>query len=102
MQKNFRTYQLAVSLYRQVSTLRLPIHLRDQLVRAASSAALNTAEGAGRSTPKDQARFFDIAYASTREVQAVLDLAGTVPLHIVQTADSLGAHLYRLRASCRR
>jgi len=45
MLKNFRTYQLAVQLYRQSAVLKLPAHLRDQLLRAASSAALNTAEG---------------------------------------------------------
>ena len=101
MLKDFRTYQLAVTLYRHAATLKLPSHLKDQLVRAASSAALNTAEGAGRTTSKEQARFFDIAYASAREVQAVLDLAGDVPATIKQTADVLGAHLYRLRASCR-
>ncbi len=102
MLSNFRSYQLAVTVYRHAVALKLPAHLKDQLVRAASSAALNTAEGAGRTTPKEQARFFDIAYASAREVQAVLDLHGDVPKALVETADALGAHLYRLRAACRR
>ena len=102
MLKNFRTYQLAVTLYRQTAELRLPAHLADQLRRAAASAALNTAEGAGRISPKDQARFFDIAYASTKEVQAVLDLAGSTDSLAIATADSLAAHLYRLRLAMRR
>jgi len=102
MLKNFRTYQLAVTLYRQTAELRLPAHLADQVRRAAASAALNIAEGAGRISPKDQARFFDIAYASTKEVQAVLDLAGSAGSMAIATADSLAAHLYRLRKATRR
>lgn len=91
-----------MTLYRQATCLKLPSYLKDQLVRAASSAALNIAEGAGRTTAKEQARFFDIAYASAREVQAVLDLSPDAPSAVADTADALGAHLYRLRAACRR
>jgi four helix bundle protein len=102
MLKNFRSYELAVTVYRFAITLKLPCYLKDQLVRAASSVVLNIAEGAGRTTSKEQARFFDIAYASAREVQAVLDLHEDAPEALIQAADCLGAHLYRLRAACRR
>ena len=97
MLKNFGTYQLAVTLYRQAAALKLPAHLRDQILRAAASTALNTAEGGGRISPKDQARFFDIAFASAKEVQAVLDLAVDSNAAIIGTADALAAHLFRLR-----
>ena len=48
--------------------------LSDQLDRASLSAALNIAEGAGRSGPRDQARHYAIARGSAYECLAVLDL----------------------------
>ena len=66
--KNFRTFQLAVDFYRQVQHLKISGPARDQLHRAALSISLNLAEGTGRSTRKDQLRFFHIAMGSTREV----------------------------------
>ena len=48
--------------------------LSDQLDRASLSIALNIAEGAGRSTPRDQARHYAIARGSASECLAVLDL----------------------------
>lgn len=75
MLDNFRTYKLAVKLYREVSTLPMPRHLKDQLLRAASSVVLNLAEGDGKRTSKDRRRFFEIAWGSLQEVTAILDLA---------------------------
>jgi four helix bundle protein len=46
--KNFRTYFLAVNFYKQIKCHKLPKNLGDQLERAASSVALNLAEGYGR------------------------------------------------------
>ena len=100
--KTFRTFQLAVQLYRLATTLKLSAHLRDQLLRAAASAALNIAEGAAKASPRDRARFFEIAYASTREVQAVLALSATVHDAAAQLADALGGSLYRLVQNNRR
>jgi four helix bundle protein len=74
----------------------MPIYLRDQLLRASSSIALNLAEGYGRSTRKDQLRFFHIAMGSLRESQAALDLAPNQHLTLISCADKLGAHLFRL------
>ena len=48
--------------------------LSDQLDRASLSIALNIAEGAGRSGPRDQARHYAIARGSAYECLAVLDL----------------------------
>ena len=64
---DFRTYQLAVRFYHLSAKLNLKGALRSQLDRAASSIALNLAEGRGRRTLKDQKRFFDIAVGSVRE-----------------------------------
>ena len=94
--RNFRTFHLAVNFYRLSSTLKLPRHLADQLSRAAISIALNLAEGRGRSTLKDQLRFFHIALGSVRECQAILILAQLQGSEVWVTLDSLAAHLYQL------
>lgn len=96
MLKNFRTYKLAVEFHHQVRATHFPHYLRDQLLRSSSSIALSLAEGSGRSTAKDQRRFFTIALASLRESQAALDLSPQQYPALVSMADILGAHLYRL------
>lgn len=48
--------------------------LADQLRRAAQSQPLNIAEGAGRRTPADQARFYTHARASAMEAASALDV----------------------------
>src|ERR1051326_3263972 len=47
---------------------------RDQLARAGGSIALNIAEGNGKFSQKDRARFFQIAHGSALECAACLDL----------------------------
>jgi four helix bundle protein len=49
--------------------------LRDQAVRAAQSAALNCAEGAGRASPADKARAFAIARGEAGEAAAAVEIA---------------------------
>ena len=49
--------------------------LADQLVRAARSVPTNIAEGHGRFTPADFARFLTIAHASLSEVDTHLEIA---------------------------
>ncbi len=99
--KNFRTYDLAASFYRQAGSLEVAWHLRDQLLRAASSVALNLAEGRGRTTRPDQVRFFTIALGSLRECQAILDLQALTHTEAAEIADKLGASLYRLIQNAR-
>jgi len=94
--KNFRSYHLAVSCYKLFETVKCASHLKTQLVRAASSVVLNLAEGAGRPNDRDRKRFYGIALASTREVQAILDLIPHAPSSVISAADQLGACLYRL------
>ena len=76
-------------------------HLKEQLSRAASSIVLNLAEGSGRQSPKDQARFFHIAFGSLRECQAILDLAPSSGNSTVVLADNIAAHLYCLIRRCK-
>ncbi|HZU95328.1 MAG TPA: four helix bundle protein [Planctomycetota bacterium] len=49
-------------------------YLADQLQRAATSIALNIAEGAGEFVPKEKARFYRIARRSATESAAVFDV----------------------------
>lgn len=49
--------------------------LTAQLRRASVSVAANIAEGASRSSQKDQSRFFEIAYGSLNEMVTLLQIA---------------------------
>ena len=100
MLKNFRAYQLALDFYRQARCQKLSSDLSSQLTRAASSVALNLAEGHGRQTKADQRRFFTIAFGSLRECQSILDLASSPTPQSVECADILGAHIYKLIKAC--
>jgi len=59
------------------------------------SVALNLSEGDAKLTQKDRARFFNIAYASQREVQTILLIMGNQKL--TNVADKLGAMIYCLQ-----
>ncbi len=76
--------------------MNLPSYLKDQLARAASSAALNLAEGSAKPTPKERARFYSIAFASLRETQSILDLADIDDAALAKQSDHLAACLYKL------
>jgi four helix bundle protein len=91
----FRTYQLSIQFYRACSGLKLPRHLKDQLLRAASSVTLNLAEGHAKPTQADQRKFYYIALGSLRESQAILELS-QVEHDSVSLADHLGASLFKL------
>ena len=82
MLKNFRAFQLAKEFYQICKTLKLPVHLKDQLMRASSSTALNLAESSGERT--------DL------ESQAILELEGINNPTLTHITDQLGAVLYKL------
>lgn len=94
--KTFKTLDLAAQFYNLAKGLRLPSHLRDQMLRASSSIALNLSEGNAKLSPKEKRRFYQIAFGSLRECQTILRLecAGDPRLH--DLADHLGACLYKL------
>ncbi len=71
-------------------------HLREQLLRAASSISLNLSEGNARGSAKDKRNFFQNAYASLRECQTVLKLLKVEDKRVVELADKLGTYLYKL------
>lgn len=67
--------------------------------RAASSVALNLAEGSAKPTKRDQMKFFFIAFGSLRECQAILSLSGVASIDLLDQADHLGACLFKLTRS---
>jgi len=82
-----KAHLLAISCYRvteAVSHRRIP-HIADQLCRAAFSVPTNIAEGTGRDSPEQFARFLEIAIASAREVDYLLLLS--VELGAITTSD---------------
>jgi four helix bundle protein len=87
---------------REAKTIQLPAFLKNQLLRAASSVALNLQEGNGRSSRSERRNYFNIAYASMRETQAVIQLEPQACKKIANLSDRLAAHLYCLRRSLSR
>ena len=66
--------------------------IRDQLKRAAMSIPLNIAEGVGKTSAPDRARFHAIARGSAMECAALLDVcrvAGFVPQQDVEEGKEL-------------
>ena len=94
MTKNFRTYNLALELYKACRKINSRREINDQLWRASLSVCLNLAEGSGKSSLKDRARFYEISLGSLRETQCILQILEKPELEAL--ADKLAAHLFRL------
>ena len=94
--KSFRTFDLAIEFGQLVGSIHLKGHLNDQLQRAASSIALNLAEGNAKGSAKEKRSFFHTALGSLRECQAIFKLAKVEDTVLLGTADALGANLYKL------
>ena len=97
MLHKFETYQLATQLYQSCLKIQAPRYVRDQLLRASLSVVLNLAEGSAKPSAKDRRRFYSISLASTREVQAILQLLSANEAFAL--ADRVGACCYRLTYS---
>jgi four helix bundle protein len=96
MLKDFHAFRLAKSHYQLCKQLKLPHFLKDQLNRASCSVALNLAEGSGKRTPADQARFYFMALGSLRECQAILELEDVQNPELNKTQNQLGAIIFKL------
>ncbi|CAN5463673.1 hypothetical protein BH18VER2_BH18VER2_13420 [soil metagenome] len=57
-----------------LATIAVRAAVKDQLDRASTSTPLNIAEGNGKFSPRDRARFFEIARGSALECAACLDV----------------------------
>ena len=80
MSHRFIALDVAFEFARQLAPVLVALRrrdraLEDQLRRAAASVVLNISEGDGKSSLRDQARFFEIARGSCRETRAALKLA---------------------------
>src|ERR1700730_12056190 len=69
-----RALEVATWSQELIDSLTKKVSTRDQLERSGDSVALNIAEGNGKFSQKDRARFFQIAHGSALESAACLDL----------------------------
>ncbi len=94
--QSFQVYQLALNFHQLCRAAVIPADLRDQLLRASASVALNLAEGSAKPTKRDQRRYYFIAMGSLRESQAALELSANDDQVLHQLADRIGGCLYKL------
>ena len=92
----FKTLDLAIGFDQVASAVELKGHLKDQLIRAASSISLNLSEDNARASARDKRNVFQTAYGSLRECQTIFKLARVACGEAVTLADCLGASLYKL------
>jgi four helix bundle protein len=89
-------YGVALQLLQAVRDAKIrDSYLRDHAMRAAKSACLNSAEGAGRVTRADKARAFTIARGEACEAAACVEIA-------VAAGDADGAALDAVMALANR
>jgi four helix bundle protein len=81
--------------------------LCDQLRRSVISVPSNIAEGSGRTSAKDQAHFFEMAFGSLMEVNCQMDIAcdlgyinQTELLKVEEQVSRVAAMLSGLRRKC--
>ena len=96
MLENFVAYRISREVYWICKELRLPNHLKEQLLKASSSIALNLAEGSGKKTAADQQKFYSIAAGSLRECQAIIDLEKVDNPRLRKLVAQLGAMTFKL------
>ena len=92
--QEFRCLTEATKLYQIAKKQKLKAFMKDQLLRASSSVALNLSEGNARRTQKDRLRMFNIALASLRETQMIAELENLQEL--TKQADKVGGMIYVL------
>lgn len=95
-------YIMAKTLVKDVYSLisNFPVEERyalcDQLRRAVISIPSNIAEGMGRTSPKDQAHFLEIAYGSLLEVQCQLEISLELGYISKEDFDNVDTSIWRV------
>ena len=94
-----RAHRLAVDTHRVLSAVREPgsAATRNQLQRAVASIPSNIAEGAGKRTDPDFARYLDIALGSAKEAENHLLFARDMGWLSSQKYEKLEAELGEIR-----
>ena len=72
--------------------------LCDQLRRAVISVPSNVAEGSGRTSSKDQAHFYEMAFGSLMEVDCQMDIANELGYITHEDLDTLSYQISRVAA----
>jgi four helix bundle protein len=85
--EKFEGYRLSITYWEVILELleKIPpgnFLVKDQVKRAASSIALNIADGCGRSKVEDRKRFYAIARGSAMECAAASDLLVRMQPHL--------------------
>ena len=91
-QTGFIALDLSTTLYLECERLKLKNPIKDQLLRASLSIALDITEGSGRESAKDKKRFYNIAMGSLRETQCLVRIIQNQILE--ERYDHLGALRY--------
>ena len=89
----------AVTVAQRQCWVGLPGEVASQLERAMVSVVANIVEGAGRMSPKDQRRHYQIARGSANEVAGCIEIAalyGTVPSAVVAELHDLLGQVVRM------
>jgi four helix bundle protein len=91
-------YRVALEFQTLVARVHAKRHreLRDQLKRASLSIVLNLAEGAGRSSGSDKARFYAIARGSAVECAAIFDVVRSLGLEAIDDCIAARNKLIRI------
>ena len=93
---------LANELHSVFTSRRADVYpgLRDQLLRAAASVAANLAEGCAKRSRLELARFADMAYGSSKEVESHLERARGARALTDQQFAELSARADRVAKLC--
>ena len=96
MPSEFRTLEIAIEFAKTCSSLRVPVHLKEQLNRSSSSVALNLAEGSAKTSKADRYRSYRIALGSFREAETILKIASVKNKDLLSLTQKLAGHITNL------
>src|SRR4051812_31123258 len=96
MLRDFQAFHLSKDVHQLCKALKLSRYAQDQVLRASMSVALNLAEGSAKRTEPERRRYYNIALASLRECEAIMELEDVTEVELRSKLDHLGAILFKL------